>query len=111
MAVIQALTNTEGVDRAVDASFVRPVIIFKHSTRCPISSMAKMRVDRAADAEDFSFDYFVLDLIAHREVSDYIARLFSIRHESPQAIVISQGKPVYHASHLDIDPHALAGSI
>ena len=71
--------------------------------------MAKSRVDRAFQSEAIPFDYYHLDLLKHRNVSAYIAQALGVRHESPQAIVVSNGKAIHHASHLDIDPAAIAG--
>jgi bacillithiol system protein YtxJ len=109
MAEYKILTSIEGVDQAIKASFERPVVLFKHSTSCPISSMAKSRVDRAFQSKALPFDYYHLDLLRHRQVSAYIAETLGVRHESPQAIVVSNGKAIYHSSHLDIDPAAMAG--
>lgn len=109
MADFISLESFEGVDQAIKASFVRPIIIFKHSTSCPISSMAKSRVDRAFKGEQITFDYYHLDLLRFRDVSNYIAEALSVRHQSPQAIVVSNGEAIHHASHLDIDPAAIAG--
>ena len=66
-------------------------VIFKHSTRCSISMMAKKRVDMdLADLPETVKPYF-LDLIAHREISNQIAELFQVHHESPQLLVIKNG--------------------
>ena len=109
MAEFKTLDSIEGVDLAIKASFARPVVIFKHSTTCPISSMAKSRVDRAFKGKEISFDYYHLDLLRYRSVSNHIAQALSVRHQSPQAIVVSNGEAIYNASHLDIDPAAIAG--
>ena len=109
MAEYIILNSIQGVDQAIKASFERPIVIFKHSTTCPISSMAKSRVDRAFKGEELPFDYYHLDLLRHRNVSSHIAQVLGVRHESPQAIVISNGEAIHHSSHLDIDPAAMAG--
>jgi len=109
MTEFKTLENIEGVDLAIKASFARPVVIFKHSTTCPISSMAKARVDRAYKGDQIHFDFYHLDLLRFREVSNYIAEKLAVRHQSPQAIVVSNGEVIYHSSHLDIDPAAIAG--
>ncbi len=81
----------------------RPVLIFKHSTSCSTSSMALGRIERQWDttkARDVQ-PYF-LDLLAHRELSSRLATVYGIAHESPQVLLIKDGKCVYHASHFDI---------
>ena len=74
--------------------------VFKHSTRCSISSMAKSRVERDWN---FEFPIYYLDLIQHRNISNFIADESGIEHQSPQLIVFQNGKPVYNASHSGIN--------
>lgn len=76
----------------------QPVLIFKHSTRCPISSMSLNRFERGAN-ESPSFVPFFLDLISYREISNEIAHRYHVQHESPQTILIHKGKAVYSSSH------------
>lgn len=70
--------------------------VFKHSTRCAISSVAKNRIER-----DWNLDFpiYYLDLIQYRSVSNSIAAKSYIEHESPQLIVFQNGKSIYDASH------------
>lgn len=78
----------------------RPGVIFKHSTRCPISSMAKSRLEKAwKDEEMEGVDFYYLDLIRFREISNAIAQQFGIDHESPQVLVIKNGACIYDESH------------
>ena len=88
----------------------QPILIFKHSTRCPISTMALNRLEREwNDGTDIT-TYF-LDLIAHRDISNEIAENYSIIHQSPQVLVIRKGNVVYDASHNSINFHEIAQSI
>lgn len=74
------------------------VLIFKHSTRCSISSMALNRVEsRWKDDENIQAWY--LDLLAHRDISNEIASVFNVEHASPQVLLIRNGKCFYHNSH------------
>lgn len=75
-------------------------LIFKHSTRCSISSMAKSRLERSSPPE--SIDFYYLDLIKHRHLSQKIAEDFSVFHESPQVLLIKNGECVYDESHSGI---------
>jgi hypothetical protein len=77
-------------------------MIFKHSTRCSISLMAKDRLDRSVFPENITCYY--LDLLAHRELSNLIADTFSVHHESPQILLIKNGICIYHESHGGIRP-------
>jgi len=87
-----------------------PVVIFKHSTRCSISRMALKQFERDYDLNEVVDAYF-LDLIAHRDISNEIASRFNVYHESPQLILIRNGKAVYDVSHSDIDAVALKEKI
>ncbi|HTN45624.1 MAG TPA: bacillithiol system redox-active protein YtxJ [Flavipsychrobacter sp.] len=85
------------LDAIMEESRKHPVVIFKHSTRCSISSMAKGRLDKHAAPEGTSFYY--LDLIANRNLSNRIAEIFNVHHESPQVLLIRNGECVYEESH------------
>ena len=78
-----------------------PVLIFKHSTRCSISFMAKSRFEGGYEESNISL--WLLDLIRFRNVSNRIAEEYSVRHESPQVLLIKDGKCIYSASHNAID--------
>ena len=82
--------------------------IFKHSTRCSISSMAKNRVERDWDLD---FPIYYLDLIQYRSVSNLIAAKSGIEHQSPQLIVFQNGLPVYDASHTMIDANDIKSNL
>lgn len=94
------LTTEAQLDEIVQLSETKPTIIFKHSTRCSISSTALSRLERAWDAAETPAYY--LDLIAYRPISSAIAKKFDIEHQSPQVLVINQGKCSYSATHWDI---------
>ena len=95
------LTDEKQLDEVVVNSNTVPQVIFKHSTRCSISSMAKNRLDRKDAPVGINFYY--LDLIKYRNLSNKIAREFEVTHQSPQVLVIENGKCVYHESHSGID--------
>lgn len=88
----------------------KPVVIFKHSTRCSISRMALKQFEREYDLNE-TVDAYFLDLIAHRDISNEIASRFNVYHESPQLILIKNGQAVYDVSHSDIDAVALKEKI
>jgi len=89
----------------------QPFIIFKHSTRCPISGMAKRNVELEADMIPDNVPAFFLDLIKYRDLSNQIAERYSVRHESPQLLLISEGRCAYDASHSDISVSAVVSAI
>ena len=91
----------------IELSKSKPVAIYKHSTRCSLSSMVKSRLERGWDINDNDIDMYYLDLINNRNISNKIASLFAVEHQSPQLIVLHQGKVLYHASHGEIDAGVL----
>ncbi len=70
--------------------------VFKHSTRCPVSSTAKNRIEKEWK---HSFPIYYLDLLNHRDISNYIAEKTDVQHQSPQLIVLENKKVIYDASH------------
>lgn len=79
-----------------------PCLIFKHSTTCSISAMAKQRLERQWNFDPQEIEPYYLDLLRFRPVSRAIAEKFQVHHESPQVLLIHNGDCVYDASHLDI---------
>lgn len=74
------------------------VLLFKHSTRCSISSMALNRLESKWNDNEKIPTYY-LDLLNHRDISNEIASLYSVEHASPQVLLIKNGVCIYHASH------------
>lgn len=95
------LTDVGQLNEIINESTEKPVAIFKHSTRCGVSRMSLKEFENEFDLHDFVTPYFV-DLLENRHVSDAIAKRFDIEHQSPQLILIKNGKPIYDASHGNI---------
>ena len=97
------LTSEEQIDQVIAASEEKPVLLFKHSTRCSISSMSLDRLLRNWKPEDADkITPYYLDLIAFRSLSNLVAERFGVPHESPQVLLIQNGKVTYHESHYGI---------
>lgn len=96
------LESINQVQSIRDRSFEIPCLIFKHSTRCNVSAIALYRLESDWDFSMDEMEVYFLDLIKHREVSNYISEFFDVFHESPQALIIQNGACVYDASHMDI---------
>ncbi|MGV8878992.1 MAG: bacillithiol system redox-active protein YtxJ [Sphingobacteriaceae bacterium] len=77
-------------------------LIFKHSTRCAISMMARKRFELEWDVIPETTPLYFLDLIKYRTLSNQIATLFQVQHESPQLLIIKDGQCVLEQSHADI---------
>ena len=101
------LNTIEQLEQIKEESRSQPVLIYKHSTRCSISSMALDRLERSWSKELDTVKAYYLDLITYREISNAIAKEFGIYHESPQAILIKDGKAIYDASHMSISTSAI----
>lgn len=102
------LTDEEQLKQIISKSQNRPQVIFKHSSRCSISAVALQRLQKVNQPADIDF-YFV-DLIAHRKISDKISATFKVDHESPQVLVIKDGTCTYNESHLSISMHEIVES-
>jgi bacillithiol system protein YtxJ len=98
------------LDEIVALSDQKPAVIFKHSTRCSISRFALKRFEREYDLKDYVDAYF-LDLLEHRDISNEIANRFNVFHQSPQLLLIKNGKSVYDVSHDAIDAGELKSKI
>lgn len=107
-----SLESTIQLENLLEESKKTPVLIFKHSTRCSISSMVYDRLQRnwkSGDSEKLSPYY--LDLINYRQISNQIAEQFGVPHQSPQVILVKDGKAVYDNSHMGISYADLMGRI
>ena len=95
------LTKESQLTDLKEKSKKNPQLIFKHSTRCSISGVAKNRLERAFPPGNV--DFYFLDLIRNRGISNKITEEFSIFHESPQVLLIKNGECVYDESHSGIN--------
>lgn len=94
------ITNEAQLIEVRNLSKIKTQVIFKHSTRCSISSMAKSRLERGTAPENI--DFYYLDLIKHRNISQKVAEEFNVSHESPQILMIKNGECTYDESHSGI---------
>lgn len=94
------LTQIDQLDQIVTASIQKPQVIFKHSTTCSISKMALSRFERETAPD--SIDFYYLDLLNYRSISNAIADKFQVHHESPQLLLIQNGECTYDESHYGI---------
>ncbi len=103
------LTEEEQLNDINLLSKEQPVVIFKHSTRCSISSMAKNRLDKAEAPANTAFYY--LDLLKYRPISNKVAEVYSVHHESPQVLLIKNGECVYEETHNGIRMEDIAEQV
>ena len=101
------ITSTNQLNDLLHNIGEKPVLLFKHSTRCSISSMALNGFERNWTSGKELCDIYFIDLLKHRDVSDLVAELTGIHHQSPQAIVIKGKEIVYDATHSAIDARSI----
>ena len=95
-----ALNSIEQLDEIEQKSNSKYQAIFKHSTRCGISSGVLRQFERQEDTGEV--DFYLLDLLSFRPISEEITSKFGVMHQSPQLIVLKDGAVVAHGSHYDI---------
>ncbi|MDP4683417.1 MAG: bacillithiol system redox-active protein YtxJ [Crocinitomicaceae bacterium] len=96
------IESIQMLDELVSLTQDNAVLIFKHSTRCSISMMALTRFESEWDLNISSCDLYFLDLITHRDISNKIAEITGVIHQSPQVIVLRKGEVLYEESHNSI---------
>lgn len=96
------IESEEDLEKAIQDSFQHRIAIFKHSTSCFISKTVLRNFEKEIENLDQKIDLYYLDLLAHRPVSNKIAEDLGVTHQSPQLIVIENGKAVNNASHQNI---------
>jgi bacillithiol system protein YtxJ len=106
------LIEVEQLETIKEESYNYPVLILKHSTTCSISGTALNRLERNWKQEKVGeLKPYYLDLLRYRPISNEIANLFKVEHQSPQVLIIQNGECVYNASHFDISFAELEGAV
>ena len=83
-------------------------LILKHSTRCSISSMAKGRIEKNTDDR---IDYYMINVLTHRNVSDALSEHTGVQHESPQAFLFHDTSLLDVKSHSAIRPQEFSEQV
>src|SRR4051812_48503584 len=94
------LTDVDQLQNLIVRSQEKPQVIFKYSNRCSLSEIVFSRLQKNCCPEHM--DFYFLDLITYRELSDKIAETFKVRHHSPQILLIKEGECIFDESHSDI---------
>jgi len=81
----------------------KKAVVFKHSTRCPVSSSAKNHFDSFVNESDTDASLYLIDVIMMRDMSMEFAARTGVDHQSPQLLVLIDGEVVYKASHYGIN--------
>jgi bacillithiol system protein YtxJ len=108
MKRLEPLQDLASLDAAIEESQERPVLLFKHSRYCGVSCEALDELQLHIDGRlPGNAVYKMITVQTHRPVSDAAAQRLGIRHETPQAILLRDGKPVWNASHFRITANQL----
>ncbi len=97
------LAESVQLDEILQASNEQTQLIFKHSISCGISSMAKRRFEQTAGDLGEHMKFHLLVIQQHRDLSNEVASRYKVWHESPQLLILKNGKVVAHASHWQIE--------
>ncbi|MCL7763822.1 bacillithiol system redox-active protein YtxJ [Polaribacter sp. Z014] len=96
------LTDIGQLEEIKNQSKTEAVLIFKHSTRCGISSMVIKQFEKLFTEEHQNLKVYYLDLLNYRGISDEVGYTFQVMHQSPQLIVVRNGVSIENVSHYDI---------
>jgi len=106
------ITDPDTLEDIKTASKNQKQVIFKHSTTCPISATALGRLERSWKTEEMEeVKVYFLDLLRYRDISNQIAEMYHVKHESPQILVLDNEKVIYNESHLDINYEDLKSNL
>lgn len=105
------ITSVEQLSELLHNVGEKPLLLFKHSTRCGVSSMVLRSFENEWSTGDELCDLYFIDLLNHRDVSNEIAVLTGIVHQSPQAIVIKGKEIIYDATHSNIDARSIQSTL
>ncbi len=108
--MVGELQQDHDLEQLLEQSKTNPVLIFKHSTQCPVSNEAHNEFMNFAE-ETAGLESRVVLVIENRRLSNVIAERFGIRHESPQALLIKDARVVWHASHWAITSESLSNAL
>ncbi len=108
MPIVTPLQDPADLEAAIEESLERPVLIFKHSRSCGTSCEALDELHAHVQRAPGAATYKLITVQSHRAVSDQVTARLGIRHETPQAILLREGRVVWSASHSRITAAALA---
>ncbi|NBT87025.1 MAG: bacillithiol system redox-active protein YtxJ [Flavobacteriaceae bacterium] len=105
------LLRADQIPGLMNQSHDKPILIFKHSTRCIISAMVLRELEANAEKLTELGHWYYLDLIANRDCSNKIAQELKVVHQSPQLIIVRNGAVLWDASHQAITPETILDAL
>jgi bacillithiol system protein YtxJ len=110
-APFKMIETVEDLASAIAASFDRPTVIFKHSASCGLSAQAFHSIGEWLDQKPPDANWYLLPVRASRAVSTAVSTQFGIRHESPQALLLVDGKVAWHGSHFRATASSISAAL
>ena len=105
------ISDAEDFQSIVKKSVQKPQLIYKHSPSCSVSFLTKRDLDSNAQQLSEKADMYLINVIQERALSNAIAQELAIRHESPQAILLKDGKVAWEGSHWQVNEEAISSKI
>ncbi|WP_410768139.1 bacillithiol system redox-active protein YtxJ [Fontibacillus sp. BL9] len=110
MSGLKRIVSKEDLHSALEHTAEQPLLLFKHSTSCPISAGAHRELEKYLNnTPNEKITYGLIYVIEDRDVSNEAADVLGVKHESPQALLVKDGQAVWHTSHSKITADALRG--
>lgn len=112
MGNIRELSTRSDLDQLIEDSDHQLILLFKHSSRCPTSAIALRHLQEfSTSSEAVSLAFGIIHVIENRSLSDLVTNQFGIRHQSPQLLLISQKRVLWHGSHSEITKERIAEAV
>src|SRR5699024_6074029 len=111
MVDLQEIQSIEGYEKMMDQSAEHPVLLFKHSTTCPISAAAFDEYQSFLNHSDDNFSAYLIKVIESRDVSNHVEADTKVKHESPQIFLIENKEVSWHTSHSNITAEAIKNEL
>jgi bacillithiol system protein YtxJ len=108
---LKTLHGLDELDRLIAASEERPLLLFKHSYTCGVSAEALDELVAHLNDQPADVQYAMVTVQTHRDVSNAVAKKLGVRHETPQALLIRDGRVVWSASHFRVTANAVVDAI
>ncbi|TRM11239.1 bacillithiol system redox-active protein YtxJ [Lentibacillus cibarius] len=111
MAELKELQSSQDLDQVWQRSTETPVLLFKHSTTCPISANAFKQYQTFLESSGSEMDAYMVKVIENRDISNQIAEQTGVKHESPQIFLIRDRKVLWHTSHSQITVDSIGNAL
>jgi bacillithiol system protein YtxJ len=109
--MFRQLSTLDDLDHAIAASHAEPIVLFKHSSTCGTSAMAREEMAELVADTQSTTPVYLLHIQSARAVSNAVAERFHLRHESPQVLIISRGDVIWHRSHFHVTATAVQSAL